>query len=97
VKTKSHASQHGFFVLATARRLRLQALDGPAAVGLFFVDDAVVQAGRAALPEFDAFRNQAVAAPVGRTRWLVAEFGDDVYQLLFQCFAVGDRLALREA
>jgi hypothetical protein len=40
------------------------------------VHDAVVEARTAALPEFDAFRLQAVAAPVGRARRLgVADGG----------------------
>jgi cyclopropane fatty-acyl-phospholipid synthase-like methyltransferase len=78
-----------------AKSLRLQSLPVPASIGLQRESDAIMQAGTAALPEFDIVRYQTVAAPMCRAQrmFTVLRFGSCIAH--FQCFAAGNRFALR--
>jgi hypothetical protein len=43
-----------------------EAADGPSATGVEFVEEAIVQAAKAALPEFNSLRLQAITTPMLR-------------------------------
>ncbi len=72
----------------------LQALPLPLAIIGARVEHAVVQAGGAALPEFDAIGNHAVTAPMFRAGRMVPELLLACFVLLFQRLAAGDGPAL---
>src|SRR5271169_1303628 len=72
-----------------------QPVDLPAVVQKFQVLEPVVQPAGAALPELEAMRRQAIAAPAGRGRhilaWILGEEGGHPF---FEQAAVGNRLTL---
>lgn len=71
-----------------------EAFDVPGVCG-FAVEEAVVKAGGAALPEFDGLWDDAVSAPEGwEGDFAVGEFGADFVEFLEEDFARGDDFAL---
>ena len=65
----------------------LQALPLPLPAGITRIEHAVMHARWAALPEFDAFGDDPVAAPVFGTGGVFAELLLGCFVLLFQLFA----------
>src|SRR3982074_1619194 len=74
--------------------LWLQSLMLPMAVFLQGIQNAVVQARTAPLPEFHGIRYQPIAAPMFRAWRMVAVLFFRLHISGFQRFAIGDGLAL---
>src|SRR5689334_2971184 len=74
-----------------------EASDGPVAAGAASVEDAVVQSVLTALPEFDGFGDEAVAAPVRRARYRAGIFARVSRVAALERRAVRHRLALRRS
>src|SRR5690606_37298136 len=71
------------------RDSRRETIYDPAALGVGYVAQAVMQARRAALPEFEYGRYEAVAAPVRRARGLVAIAIAELLLARFECGTSG--------